>query len=363
MSAARLVREGGPKVSNCDVAAAVQPHARVCICVPTYNAAATLVETIDSILAQSHRNLVVKISENASTDGTLQTLAAMRDPRLEVHAHDVNVGGEGNFTRCLRLADGEYTAIFHADDVYEPDIVATQVAYLDANPDVGAVFTRATTIDENGAPLGVIGGVPGRPGAVVRLGFRELLQIMLLHHNFLVCPSVMVRTRIYRDQIREWGDSRFRSAGDVDTWLRLALHAPIAVLEQPLMRYRISSTQFSHLNRNRTERADFFRVMDHYLALPEARAFLTDADRQHYGWLERHDRVARAMNLFGNGHVTEARPLVQGVVCRDAWVAASKTRRGLVTLAGGLLLQASRRFGLNRSGRSLIRLIKRISWR
>lgn len=335
----------------------------ICICIPTYNAEATIRETLESILAQSYGNIVVKISDNASTDDTLKVIEAIMDSRVSIHRHDVNIGAEGNFTRCVQLAAGKYTAIFHADDIYEPDMVAKQIVFLENNSDVGAVFTEAVTIDEQGVPFGVIGGVPGGRGGVTRIGFRELLQTMMLHQNFLVCPSVMVRTEIFRDEIKEWGGSLFRSAGDIDTWLRLASKQTIAVLGEQLMRYRISKAQFSHMNRNRTERADFFLVIDHYLAKPKVRSLITIDDLRHYGWLERHECVALAFNLFGLGRVPEAKELLNGVFCWDAIHAAITSRRGLVTLAGFFLLRVFIPFGSSRKGVAIIKAIKKISWR
>ena len=335
----------------------------VCICVPTYNAAGTVRATLQSILAQSYGNLIVHISDNASTDDTLQVIAAIADPRIRIHRQAENGGAELNFTRCIQMATGKYTAIFHADDIYEPDIVARQVSFLESNQDVGAVFTEAMMINEHGTALGTTGAVPGRRMGVTRLGFAELLKAMLLQHSFLVCSSAMVRTKIYKDDIGEWGGRGFRSAADVDIWLRVAASKPIAVLAERLMRYRISDTQYSQRNRNRTERLDFFLVMDAYLARPEVRALLTVKDFIHYGWLERHERVARAMNLFGLGRAAEARDLLRGVLCWDAARAAASTRRGFVTLAGATLLLLLMPFGAWSRGRAIVNAAKSISWR
>src|ERR1035438_397419 len=99
----------------------------VCICLPTYNAALTVRQTLNSILAQTYTNLVVHVSDNASTDDTLKVIESFADSRVKIHRHSINVGGEGNFDRCIQLAEGKYTAIFHSDDIYEPEMVAKQV--------------------------------------------------------------------------------------------------------------------------------------------------------------------------------------------------------------------------------------------
>lgn len=336
----------------------------VCICVPTYNVAATVRETLESILAQTYSNLVVHVSDNASTDDTLRVVSSITDSRITIHRQEKNIGAEGNFTKCLQLATGKYTAIFHADDLYEPEMVAKQVEFLEGHPDVGAVFTEAITINEQGVPFGVIGHAPGcKAQSAVHFGFQELFKAMLLHHNFLVCPSAMVRTEIYRDEIRAWGGSLFQSASDVDTWLRLAAKQPIAVLGERLMRYRISHAQFSAAIRNRIERTDFFLVMDHYLAKPEVRNFITKDDLRHYGWLERHERVARAFNLVGLGRLLEAKDLLKDTFGWDAIHAAAVSRRGMVTLAGGLLLRLLILSGASRNAVAIVNAIKKISWR
>lgn len=335
----------------------------VCICVPTYNAAATLRETLQSILAQTYHNFVLKVCDNASTDDTVLIAESFTDPRLRVYRSAVNQGAEANFTRCIQLGCGRYTAIFHADDIYEKTMVARQVAFMDDHADVGAVFTRASTIDEHGVVFGALGGSPVATGegGVSRLNFEALLRAMLLHHNFLVCPSAMARTELYRDKIGSWGDRGFRSAADVDVWLRLAREQDIAILEEPLMRYRISAAQYSHLNRNRTERADFFLVMDHYVREPSVRDLLRAGDLRHLRWLERHDRVARAINLYGAGKVQAARDLLHGTLGTDAFAAARATRRGMVTLAAIALLRALLLTGSGGAG--LARAAKRIAWR
>jgi succinyl-CoA synthetase alpha subunit len=61
----------------------------VCICIPTYNAAGTIRESLESILTQTYRNIVVHVSDNCSTDDTLNVVASMADDRVTIHCQDV----------------------------------------------------------------------------------------------------------------------------------------------------------------------------------------------------------------------------------------------------------------------------------
>jgi glycosyltransferase involved in cell wall biosynthesis len=331
--------------------------------VPTYNVSPTIKETLVSILAQSYSNIKLNISDNASTDETLKIVESMSDVRINVHRQINNTGAEANFTKCIQLAEGKYTAIFHADDIYDPDIVEKQVAYLEDNLDVGAVFTRSRTIDEEGNVIGLIGLASNENSDATLYNFKELLKAMLLHHNFLVCPSAMVRTDIYKNNIVEWGSNVFRSSSDIDTWLRLSRGAPIAILNQTLMSYRISGKQYSEKIRTRTERTDFFLVMDNYLSRPDVIDFLDSSDFRHYRWLERHESVARALNLYIGERYAEAESLLSGFFCMDTFFAALHSRRGLVTMLGGSLLRFILKFGLRRNGINFIKKIKKIDWK
>jgi hypothetical protein len=146
-------------------------------------------------------------------------------------------------------------------------------------------------------------------------------------------------------------------------WLRFSKKKQIAILDERLMRYRISHTQSSHSNRNRTERADFFLVIDHYLGQGDVRNILTKRDFRHYEWLIRHDKVARAFNLFILERINESKEMLQGVFCWDSIYAAMVNRRGLVTLAGAILLCLILPFGASKRALAIIKLTKNISWR
>lgn len=335
----------------------------VCICVPTYNAAVTVREMLESILNQTYPNLVVHISDNASIDDTLQVIEAIADSRVTIHRHAENVGGEANFNRCIQLAEGKYTAIFHADDVYEPEMVAKQVAFLEAHPEAGAVFTEASLIDKNGRGIGEI-RLP--QDVAIQSGlydFATMFKAVLRHSNFFICPSVMVRTQVYQQEIKCWRGYIFNSSADLDLWLRILQNHPIGYLTERLMRYRISNQQWSARVRLGTERADFFLVTDYYLAQKPVRALLTPDDLRNYGWLGRRDRVMRAVNLLLTDRSRQSRELLHDIYSWDALGAAIKTKRGLFVLLIGLYVLLLTTLGLSKIGKMSLIYMKRVAWK
>lgn len=330
----------------------------VCICIPTYNAAATIRETLASILAQTYTNLVIHVSDNASTDKTLEIVESMADPRIHIHRHEKNIGGEGNFTRCIQLATGKYTAIFHADDLYGADMVAKQAAFLESHPEAGAVFTEADMIDEYSKKIGAI----TFPGDLTSLGeqvsFADIFKSVLRYSNFLICPSAMLRTDVYLNEIAVWRGSMFGTGADLDVWLRVARHHNLGILPKRLMCYRISATQGTQALRERTTRGDFFRVIDHYLAQDETKAMLAPRDLNNYSRLERTDKAVRAVNLFLQERHGEAKALCKEILVRDALGAAVESRRGFVTLLLVVYLMLCMTLRLEIPGKFLLRNIK-----
>jgi glycosyltransferase involved in cell wall biosynthesis len=292
----------------------------VTLFIPTYNAAATVGETLASLVAQTYRAITIVVVDNASSDGTVAVAAgfAAWDTRVSVLSFDTNVGGEGNFTRCLQRAEGDYAAVYHADDIYEPDMVARQVAFLERHPEVGAVFTRAHFIGPQGELLreskmpALLADCSGRE---TTFGFGEVFNAVLKEHNFFICPSAMARAGVYREHVATWDAERFGSSADLGVWLRILEKYRIGIIPETLMRYRLAPSQGSVVvNRLRTAPADFFRVVDHYLAQGWVRDLVTPESMVQYQIHQARDLHTRVKNalMLGDRHLARR-------LARDAW--------------------------------------------
>jgi glycosyltransferase involved in cell wall biosynthesis len=304
----------------------------VCICVPTYNAQDTIKETLLSIVNQTYRNLRILVVDNASTDSTLNIVTQISDPRISIHRQPHNIGAEGNFNSCIKLANGKYTAIYHADDIYEQSIIERQVEFLEHNLEVGAVFTQAYLINENNIRIGEISVPKPLISGSSIYQFSEIFKAVMQYSNFLICPSAMLRTDIYQVEIKTWRMELFNTSSDLDLWLRVLKNHSIGVIAERLINYRISRRQYSATLRARINRSDFFLVMDHYLAQDSIKKILTTSDYLHYQRLERTDQVLRAVNLYLIGDFRTSLLLSKNLLVMDDIKAAMTSRRGFITL-------------------------------
>ncbi|MBT9143193.1 MAG: putative glycosyltransferase EpsE [Dehalococcoidia bacterium] len=282
----------------------------VSICVPTYNAERTVVATLQSILNQTYHNLEILVVDNASTDNTLSLLQQINDPRLVIHRNERNIGAEQNWSKCVHLAAGEYIAIFHADDLYLPDMAEKQVRVFQDSPAIGAVFTLAKYINNRGEVIGK-SKLPSELRGKGIYCLPEIFLSILRNGNFLFCPSCMMRGKLYK-QLAPFNYDRFRTSADLDMWLRVLEKHPIAILGEELMCYRMSDVSWSYQSRYvRTEEADFFKVMDYHLSVKSSVLNIPHTALDKYEFQRNLDKITRAVNYLIKAQPEEAKRLLK----------------------------------------------------
>lgn len=99
------------------------------ICIPTYNRSECLKECLSSVLASAagrERDIEIVISDNASTDGTVDVIRAFQNmhPWIRCHRNGQNVGGDRNIYAVAAMGTGEYIWVFGDDDKMEPEAIA-----------------------------------------------------------------------------------------------------------------------------------------------------------------------------------------------------------------------------------------------
>ena len=319
----------------------------VSVCIPTYNAEKTVVSTVQSILNQTYQNLEIIIVDNASTDNTLALLQNFNDPRIKIYKNNKNIGAEKNWSRCIELASGEYIAIFHADDLYMPDMVEKQVQVFQDNPSIGAVFTMANRINDRGEVMGEH-KLPVKLKGRKTYYFLEIFCSLLKNGNFLMCPGAMVRSGIYKE-LAPFDDELFGTSADLDMWLRILERHPIAILNEKLMCYRISNAQWSYRFKYlRTEQADFFKVMDFYLSVKSGDIDIPNSALNTYELLRSEENITRAANHLIKGQSEDARNLLKKSFSVKVFKAAMNRIEKLKFMVFGTMLLVFVYFGLGR---------------
>lgn len=124
----------------------------VSICLPVYNGERHVGDAIRSILTQTFEDIELIISDNASTDGTLEIChaAAAKDSRVRYSRAEVNRGLAWNYNQSFALATGRYLLWVAHDDMIAPDHIKRCVEVLQQDSAAVLCFTNAEYIGLNG---------------------------------------------------------------------------------------------------------------------------------------------------------------------------------------------------------------------
>lgn len=205
----------------------------VSVVIPAHNAAATVRETISSVLRQTFDHFELIVINDGSTDATEQIVADITDSRVQCFSF-ANAGPSAARNRGMERSTGEFIAFLDADDLWLPGKIAAQVEALQKNPDAALAFSWSDSIDESGSFL--------KKGNYVRP--EDPVYEQLIAWNFLDNGSTpMVR----RGALQEVGffDETLRLGEDWDMWLRLAFRYPIVCVPEVHVLYRVRKSSAS----------------------------------------------------------------------------------------------------------------------
>ena len=226
--------------------------ARVTVIVPSYNHDKFVAEAIQSVLDQTYQDFEIVITDDGSSDQSVSIIKSFTDPRIKLFCFDQNQGACVAGNKCLSEAKGEFIAMLSSDDVFAPDKLEKQVRFLDHNPDIGAVFSYAQIIDEDGNDLADKNHFYQQIFIQPNRTRFEWLNHFFFKGNCLCHPSVLIRKECY-DQVGQF-DERFAQLPDYDFWIRLCMKYEIHIIPEKLIKFRVRKNEIN-ASGNRVETA------------------------------------------------------------------------------------------------------------
>jgi glycosyltransferase involved in cell wall biosynthesis len=171
----------------------------VTVGIPTYNRSRLLRDSIESVLAQTHSDVTLLVSDNASTDETADVVASFSDTRIRYARADANIGMIANFNRIIALTETDALLILPDDDLLHPDHLSTALGVLEAEAGVGLVHTGFDQIDDRSRVTErEVRLMDADAPVVVETGRQYLARSM--QSGWTVCfPSALYRTQAIVD--------------------------------------------------------------------------------------------------------------------------------------------------------------------
>ena len=200
----------------------------VSVVIATHNRASMVVEAIDSVLSQSEPVREVIVVDDGSSDQTERQLSAYGDRIRAFFRPQGGASAARNFG--MQAAQGRWIAFLDDDDVWLPAKIERQMKIVANNPNVGLVYCSDFAVDEQLHMLYTREAAPENRGDV----FERLLM-----KNFIFTSCAIAR----RDAVERANYMRpdLRFAQDWDLWLKIAAHAPVDFVAEPLVLYRQSA--------------------------------------------------------------------------------------------------------------------------
>lgn len=204
----------------------------VSIVLNVYNGAAYLRDCVESVLAQTFSDWELIVVDDASTDTTPEILASFQDPRIHVYRNCVRHHICFTCNVALSHSTGRWIAHIDHDDLWTPDKLEKQIAYVTAHPEVGACFTFADIIGPDGK---TIEGPPQiwRYFHTTFPDQRSWGRHLFYEGNALCHSSSLVR----KDLIGVY-NLFLRQLHDYDLWCQLVGKTRFYVLPEELVHYR-----------------------------------------------------------------------------------------------------------------------------
>ncbi len=170
----------------------------ISVIIPVYNIKEYLPRCVESVCAQTYKNLEILLVDDGSTDGTgaLCDELAGKDGRIRVY-HKENGGSSSARNLGIKKAHGEYLGFVDSDDYIEPDMYEKLINVLTENKGLIAQIGR-DEVDASGTKLADI-CVP--PGELTRYSAKDFLKELLLHRgDCSFCTKLVAKELFAKEQ-------------------------------------------------------------------------------------------------------------------------------------------------------------------
>ena len=247
----------------------------VSICIPTYNGASYIEEAMNSAIAQTYTNLEIVVSDDASTDATLDLIEGYRKKTkvaITILRHQPN-GISANWNHSIKHAKGKYIKFLFQDDVLEPSCIKKMVDAFTVDENIGLVCSKRhiiTTVDNSFTKNWIASfknlqcNLPVDENDFDVMDGKDILKAPYFKKKPINIIGEPVAVMFKKSAIPVVGffDEAMFQLVDYEYWLRFFKYYKIGFLKEPLAGFRLHLNQMSFLNnKNKLNDHDLYYKM------------------------------------------------------------------------------------------------------
>ncbi|CAM8070812.1 TPA: glycosyltransferase family 2 protein [Enterobacter hormaechei subsp. steigerwaltii] len=238
---------------------------KISIITPTFNSGSTIVETYNSISKQTHENWEWLVTDDCSSDDTINILSSIceKDSRVRVFKNSTNSGAAVTRNNSLSNVSGDFITFIDSDDLWFSSKLEKQLNFMIVN-ELDFTFTAYELVDAQGIPLGKVVDLQGD-------NFSVNYSDMLKKKATLGCSTVMIKKNAFSD----FSMPLIRTGQDYALWLKLLKSGKKAhLLNEILTRYRILPNSISRNKFKKSQRQwNIYREIENLSVLQSAYCF------------------------------------------------------------------------------------------
>ena len=206
----------------------------VSVIIPTFNRRRFISETVDSVLAQTYREIEVVVVDDGSTDGTGELLKSRysNEPRFR-YIWQPNAERAVARNAGIRESRGDYIAFLDSDDRWLPTKLEKQMGLLSSHPEMVMALTWHECIDEHGERLG-----PKRDPSLEDV-MDDGFCWRLVYGNRIGSPTPVISRRVLAESGLFCEDRRLICVEDWEMWTRVSCFGRVGLVPEILAQHRL----------------------------------------------------------------------------------------------------------------------------
>ncbi|MFC4767278.1 glycosyltransferase family 2 protein [Effusibacillus consociatus] len=202
-------------------------HPFLSVCIPNYNRAASLGETLNSILSQTYQDYEIVVVDNHSEDNMEEVIGTFQDQRIRFVRNEWNIGAAKNLNRCVLESRGNYIKILNSGDVFTGTDALEKMVEATRNYPDAAIIACGYRHPDGSTPFSL-------PFDLLRRkGFSTVREVMNIHMFGL--PSVWM---IKKDTFPYTGLFIDSPICHADLVMKMAYYFDLYAISEPLVEHR-----------------------------------------------------------------------------------------------------------------------------
>jgi glycosyltransferase involved in cell wall biosynthesis len=188
---------------------------------PVYNAERFLRDAVQSVLNQTYKDFKLLVTDDGSTDKSIEIIKSFNDNRIELVSDGQNYGLPYRLNQIANISNSKYLFRMDADDIMHPEKIERQLNILESHPEIDVLGTNVYSLDENNLIKGIR----------LRYSDKEYLRMV----KDFVHPTIAAKTEWFKNNPYDAKAIRFE---DAELWFRLSGQYNFQILTMPLLFYR-----------------------------------------------------------------------------------------------------------------------------